>query len=399
MDYKIKNIYYKYFKHKDVWSIIIVSSLLTILVAAIFTVSTNITSLSAYLSTSHSEDGRFEDLYAQSMNWGSSVLSDNITIISLDGLERSSFGNLVDTLTKMNPKVICIDVIFNTYDEADSALINAINKTKIPIVLAAHAIQDKNSGKYIRVEGSYFINKINKNNNFSIGLDNLGASSSPSDVIRNFVPKCKMEDGKVYESFALSAAKRLDKSKCFNQINNCYESKKIHYHNMDFHELSNREVLNRECIDSITEMIKGKIAFLGFTDDNRDEHITPIEENMPGIRIHASATETILQGNYIKTSSPWINSFIVVLIIVFFNFVLYWTKKMYVRAGKLLVRLTQIFLIVFFFYIGAIAYFYMNVYIDLSILISSMALSMVCFDIVYGMYGLILFVKRKFFTK
>lgn len=310
---------------------------------------------------------------------------------------RLKLASLIQTIDSLEPAAIGIDHGFYDYQPDDSLLINAINQCKTPIVLASNLSFDTEYQKYTTVRKSIFADSLK---NVSWGLTNLDQpSASPQGIIRNAYKFYTSEDGLDLNSFSIEL---IERSGLLSENTKTLPfSSFIYYRKLDTVKINWKDLLLKDddiyFIEEIKDVIRNKIVLIGNIQDRGDLHMNPSENFISGVEIHAASIYTFLNNKYMGRTPTWVNNLIALLCVFLFTILLYYATLRLGRFGNLFIRITQTFLIILFIIIG---YFFYNldnnsIYIDFSSSILMIGISSFVFDIVRGLYGIILFLLKK----
>lgn len=311
-------------------------------------------------------------------------VSEDITIIATDGLNRAQVSELLTVVDSMKPKIIGLDILFLSEQEEDDKLINVIN-TSSRIVVPYGLTYNEESSTYSIQDSCYFYDKLKNKKYGAVNLEGLSIKSS----IRAFKSVFRLSD-EIMNNFAVEVVKNYSSESYRELMNRGKNTEFIDYGDVDFYELLGKDLLeNRNSPhwgSSIEGIIKNRIVLVGTTKSYADIHTTPIKAEMPGIYIQAYTINTILQKKYINQVSTLWNY----VIAIFFTFVFcsfaYYARKHIIHIRGLLIRLCQFFLIVFFIVIGAFLYLVENVYVNFSLSLSMISFSLLMLDVVTGLY-------------
>ena len=326
-------------------------------------------------------DTQFSDYYATVLHSSTSNIrvSPDIVIVSLkDCYNHSKIARLLTVLDSLQPKVIGLDVIFRNYVDSDTILLQSIEKCN-RIVLA---------GEYDTGKKELIQYPIYETLDKPIGVINF--TNLPLYKVRSFRPQYQTNDGKSLDCFAGAITKIASPNKYFELLDKNSEIEFINYHrNVDFFDnVYWNSIINDEgqCVIENDAIIKDKIVIIGADkNSNTDLHLTPIKEVWIGAKIHAAAVDTILYSDYvIEASDVWISC---VAFAVFFlwSLLLYHSKKKLDSFRVLVLRVIQVVFVVLFYFVGVWLY-NRNTYCDLSFIMLGLGLSMICFDIVFGLF-------------
>lgn len=375
------------FNWKDIAVIVVVTAItyfLSQIAADTGLLQGGITSINTHV------DSRFSDFYATVLRSSNKEASPNITIVSLqDCQDRKKIARLIDVIDSLKPKVIGFDVLLPDQTENDSLLICSLLQCKN--IVLARVINDDD--KLI----SYPIDDYLKCK--PIGIIN-SEGRTLLDKERCFKVGFRLFNGDSLDGFAPAVVKCAYPEKYNALKNRNNETEFINYHRLvKFHCVAWNEIINSEGQNILEsdEDFRDKIILIGidkredpfFTQINEDIHITPVNEVWSGTRIHAAAIDTILKNDFVQTGSSIIIKSISIIVLLFWIWFLFWSRKNLGSFKLAISRIVQIVLILLVFWIG-ITFFSKNKYLDFSIITIGMGISAICFDIVYGFYSFII---------
>ena len=353
-----------------------------------------ITSPSVFSATEKSTDFELSDLYA-SVGQSSAVhdLSKDIVVVSTDHCSRNQIAAVIESINFMEPTVIGLDMMFIDSICGDDRLISSIRECE-NLVLPIEVQRIEDSELFEIKDSSYFFRSIAEK---SLGVINLAGNSQRS-VIRKFLPFFTMED-KSLDNFASAIVKIYSPTKYDQLIEKGLDLLTIHYHEKDFSIFKWDEVITTDSIAlpilDLQNEIKGKIVLIGHINNYMDYHLTSISDETPGVLIHAATINTILENSYIENSSTTFNYSIALIITLAFVILMSYARKHMTNMGNLVVRISQLFILLIMFAMGTILYLSCGFYLDFTLSLLMIGLSALIFDIVYGIYGAFVWIKNK----
>lgn len=294
------------------------------------------------------------------------VLDEQIVIVPTDNLSRNDICQLIEDISLGNPKAIGLDVFFRFPMENDEHFLEVIRNTP-ELVLAAGILPNDN-----HVAGTYFLDSLN---NSLYGVVNMNVQQR-YHVVRDFRPYYQTNCG-VVDHFSLSLAKRVNPS--------------IAKHFQSTHEISSETVVpidfsSRE-FDIIEpgdvlehiEKLKGKVVMLGDINDTQDIFITPVDDNMSGVMVHAYSLSTILGERYYTMIPQWILWLLGLFLCIIFVVVKMWLKNH--SLENLLMRVFQILTMMTITYLGCILFIKYHYVLELSMPLMIIALGLAALDV------------------
>ena len=308
---------------------------------------------------------------------------DDIVIIAIDDgsyeyildkygewpIKRNVYSKIIERVEQNKPKAIIFDLMFIKSFKSDSAAdnnfaqtmskysniytaINFDNQTsdvRTPIVLPERlAVNLKNNSKRIDIEKDFGFSNCRAilpqiiNSKTKIGMININRSQ---DGIIRQVPVMSYYNGQFYPHLTLMAGLDLmndnvikdyviDKNDSLIAGNtqipltnsgevvlNWYGPSLRTYKNIPFHKL----IKSIEGDSSIEQYdFKDKIVFVGTTASSLfDTKSVPIDKIYPGVEIHATYMNNLLDNSFIKKSSVTVNTIILVLLILTVSFIVF----------------------------------------------------------------------------
>ena len=345
-----------------------------------------------------SKDFELSDLYASVGNHSAvHQKSKDIVVVSSDRCSRKQIAAIIESADLMGAKVIGLDHYFDVKQDGDERLISAIEECEnaiLPIIVQ----RNMENGIFEIKDSSYFYNIIDDG---KFGAINL-AGNSPRSVIREFSPSFKTYN-ETLDNFVSAVVKCYAPEKYDFLLERDHELERIHYHATDYNIIQWNEIITLDSIPQpmldLEKEFDGKIVLIGHIHNDNDIHLTPISDETPGILIHAAAINTILNSNYIKTSSTFFNYFIAIILSVLCVSIMSYAKKHLNNTGIFIIRITQLTLLLLMFAIGTLIYLSYDTYVDFSLSLLMIGLSALFFDIIYGVYGIAVLIYNKYNKK
>lgn len=334
-------------------------------------------------------DIQFSDLYFKEKHLENKK-SDKIYIVDIGNYKSkdTTRKKLTNFLKEVNhnqfrPKVIGIDLFFNSYNNLEIDSLLSIELKDSNIILSSQISIFKNESEYITYVN--YPRKLFLNNN-SCGFTNLGDKLIDHEkTVRFFMPEIEINEKK-YRHFSIEIAKKFDYSKFdYLKSNIRTDIPCVINYNSNFKE--NRVDIND--IDDF-EFLRDKIVLIGLynLDENKqpthidDLHFTPtnkkmIGKSMPdmyGVEIHANIIQSIIDENLVK-SNKTIN-FIIEIILGLFIYYLFLKFYFTYKKGFIILRFflqifTVVVLVILSFYQPTISLF--NIQVDYTLL------ALICF--------------------
>lgn len=297
------------------------------------------------------------------------VLDEQIVIVPIDELSRNEIGHLIEDVSLCNPLAIGLDVFFAFPMEGDDRLLDVLQNA--PGLVAAMGVTSEVANQWI-VNDSHLLDSLHER---SRGVVNMNVKRR-YHVVRDFIPCYRTEQDTV-NHFALNlayqvnpgVAERLQKS----FLENPEQALPIDYPSREFEVIHPEDVLER--IDDL----EGKVVMIGALHDVQDIFITPVNDMMPGIVVHAHTLATILGERYAREMPAWglwvIGFLMTVLFIV--------AKLLFKRCiiDNILMRMFQVFIMLLITYIGCMLFIEYHYVLELSVPLMLMAFGLAALEI------------------
>jgi len=329
-----------------------------------------ITSLSDLVPSGRELDFKSSDFYQLVADArAEKVLDDKIVIVPIDKLSRKDICHLIEDVALASPQAIGLDVFFLFPMEGDEHLIEVLRRT--PNMVLAMGVYRDESSRW-NVKDTYLSDSLQ---NSIWGVVNMNVKRR-YHVVRDFIPQYQTNRG-VANHFALSLASHANPSKA-NQLQSLYHGKSdfslpIDYTSREFDIIEPDDIL--EHIDDL----KGKIVMIGALDDSQDVFITPVDDTMPGIMVHAYTLSTILRGQYSKNVPQWILWLLGLSLCILFVIVKMWLKRH--SLENLLMRMFQICIMFAITYFGCVLFINYHYTLELATPLLLVALGCAALDV------------------
>ena len=304
-------------------------------------------------------------------------LDSNVVIVPVDSLQRMEIVMLMSDIAICNPAAIGLDVMFAFPNEGDSLILEMLHD--MPSLVLPMGVDNLGDTLGWVTKEAYLFDEMPKENRGVVNMD----IDSPYGVVRTFRPSYDTNQGHVLNmatALALrtapEAVERL-KQVCEQQGG---EAVHINYDAREYVTMNPSEVLQHP------EMLEHKIVLIGMLNNPQDVHITPIDEYMPGLLIHAHALSTILNGDYLTTLPRWAQWVLGLLLCICFVVVRMLVGKY--RAGSLFMWIFQIFMLLLIIVIGTLLFIHYHVIVELSFPLALIALGQLALDLWNGILGL-----------
>ncbi len=314
------------------------------------------------------------------------TLSDDIVIVSIDSCSREGIMEVVDYLDYLNPAAIGLDVFFNYPAEGDADLIESLTQCDnivFPVGL-------RWNGDETDIFGSYFYDEVPIGHR---GVVNLAVNSHLS-VVRDFQPEYIV--GKdTLRSLSAELAKVADPMAYERLKARGGKAEVINYPSWEFEIIPAGDLTGGgTSFDEVRQIIDGKVVLIGSIFDPSDFHLTPIDERMPGLLIHARALQTILDSCYVDETSDFL-SWLMAALLSFSFILLVLVIKEYIPFEGLVVRVAQFLLIYLFLVVGCNVFARHGGYLNFGPTLLMIGLGMLAKDIWLGLVDFVKDVLRR----
>lgn len=312
------------------------------------------------------------------------TLSNDVTVIALDGCNRDEIATLVSDIRSLKPTAMGLDVLFIWEYEGDERLISALDSCS-NLVLPVEVSDTADS-----LRGSYFYPQLENAHFGAINLDSYSLSQS----VRSFWPQLSYGD-KVVNSFGSELVSISAPDKYNELLSRSKESETISYPSIEFPVLNYKDILDSP--EQFIDDIQDKVILMGDLNDGSDYHVTPVNVGTPGVMIHAYIIDTILNSKYITSTPVWLSwaiAFFVCLLFVAINFFI---GEVSSNLGNLVMRILQVVCIYLFFALGCKVFVTRLHYIDFAPTLLMIGLGLFAYDLWMGMIALfeMLFKRKK----
>lgn len=303
------------------------------------------------------------------------TLSDDIVIVSIDGCSREGITEAIDYVDYLNPLAIGLDVFFNYPAATDAELISSL--TQCPNLVFPVGLQMIDG--HASIFGSYFYDDISIAHK---GVVNLSANSV-RNVIRDFEPEYVV-GGDTIRSFATEIAKVAAPEKYEVLMARGRSKETINYPSWEFEIIPADDLSNGDIpLEEARQSIEDKVVLIGNIFDQSDFHLTPIDEGMAGLLIHARALQTILDSCYIKETSETL-SWVMAMVLSFIFILLVLIIKKRCAFEGCFVRFLQLALMYAFLALGCNVFAHRGDYLNFAPTLLMFGLGMFAMDIWLG---------------
>ena len=346
------------------------------------------------------KDFDFNDIaYAKAHKDDKIPIDRRIVIVNIGVLDRAELGFLIERVSEYKPKVIGLDSYFEREKEPekDSILREAFRKTKnLVAVSVADTVND-----HIKIRKNYFDDVLPKRGFANVLGEDVG-------TIRYYAPFEEIEGNRypqitsaIVKEYNDTAYEKLEKRhKAVETIN---YSRAVNDEDKKKYQVLEPDDLYNDVVDS--NLLKGRIVLLGYInlDPNNveDKKFTPMNHkfygkqhpDMNGVVVLANIISMVLDGNYIKKMPSWV-AWVFAILIGWLHMSLY--IRYYLESHiwfHLVAKLTQVFSVIFFAYLGMIIYDKFRVRLDMKYTLYVIALAV---DVIYFYEAFATWMHRKF---
>lgn len=342
--------------------------------------------------TEKKADIEFEDIYNRvANNRAVQSFNPNIVIIGVDSCSRSDIASLIDAVSYAEPRVIGLDVFFEFPGKDDDMLISAISDCD-NIVLPLRMDYDIETDNFINTQGSFFYSSLD---DATYGVVNF--PSDKSSVLRKFRPIFTTDSDSI-DSFAAAIALKVCNDSYIHLINRNNNLENINFFATEFAEYDAFEIIDEKRFprQGIEKIIHDKIVLIGGLNIATDKHITPVDNSMSGVKVHAKIIDTIIGKRYIRHSHHAIDlliSFIFCFLFAYINLCSKQSEK-WNNIESLLIRILQLGLVYILLVIGCRWFIKYNISINFSCTLLMICNTAIITDIWLGIKEL--YTKRSY---
>lgn len=347
------------------WIVAVAATVIGLLLSTL--VIRGVLSFMAYLNADRG-DFEYTDIYERVAERRSvAVLSDEVVIVSVDGCSRSEIADVIDAVSFMSPSAVGLDLFFTYPSEDGSDVASALSSCDNVVLPVAVGISDSYSFFDGDFEAEYAaVNML---------------TSSKQEVVREYSTLFRSDTAACPSmAYALVSKAGYDVSKPNSR------AKKIWYPSVEFDVIGADEIVGADGFPYLeaSDRIEGKIVLLGVVNDLSDVFRTPVDDQMPGVLIHAHIIDTIINGRDVKAVSGFWNLFIAFVVCVLFLRLAISMKEWLDDIGDMMMSLAQLLLIYLFLVLGANLYVRHMFYVDFSVTVVILGLSMPVMNVVKG---------------
>lgn len=253
------------------------------------------------------DDFSMSDMYYQILNDNDAKsVNDKVVLVDMTKqYRREEIANTINEVTKCQPRVTMIDLIFeriNDNEEGNKCLIEAISEAKNPVLACKLLNYSEEQQMFNDVLYSFFEDSVN----VSWGYSNVLAKFNYG-TIRQYTTEQVLNGQYIYSMPYLAACKYKNEK----AVHSLSKQRYIAFDNIEF------PVIPCDSISNYASLLRDKIVIIGTYTEEADIHVTPIGK-MAGMKILAYSTVTNLEHkNIIVMSSTW--SVILAIIVGLFS--------------------------------------------------------------------------------
>ena len=378
---------------------------ITILATLLTTFVIDFLSLSILASHEKHEDFEMGDVFISAVNnKATKELSRQIVIVSTDGLNRAEIMNVINKISEQNPCAIGLDLYFKDSQPDSECIVNTVKKTP-NLVCASRFRPDHDSQSFHPIVFSFYdtISDIYTHRgyvNFPI--------KNKKDVVRQFYTYTLTNNQDTLCSFASELARLAKSSSLDYVVQKGSQTERLFFDDRNAASISFDEVTGVSIINGIVDIkdFKNKIVLLGDLHNIDDMFKTSLFEEIPGVKMHAYATHTILSGSFIFSSSPfysWFWAIVLCLFLVTLNYLLQnppecfssRVKDFCRAASNLIIRLIQVAFVILFVYWGFTHYLNNHKILNFAPSLLMIGSATMAYDIYFGIIALYTLNKRR----
>lgn len=342
------------------------------------------------------QDFDFTDMTYSRLGKNKKSTTDNrVVIVNIEDADRLSIAALIEQVKKYQPKVIGVDVLFETAKEpqTDSLLSAVIANT--PNLVLAHKLTA--AADTFNVTG--YFNRSAKQSGF------VNFVGEDGGTIRHFSPTENV-NGKKEKAFAAVVTGIADAEALKKLEQRDKEVEIIHYKRQSdkYLVISGKELLDSTAVFD-ANLLKDKIVLLGLVDENpdniQDKHFTPMNRkfvgkstpDMNGVIIHANIISMLLDKDFIGKVPFWLYGLLAVVIcwlhMAYFIKVFIHNHIWFHLRFKVIQLINAVIIV----YLQILFFQWLNLKLDMVAALTAVILSV---DILYFYEAFALWVHKKF---
>lgn len=304
-------------------------------------------------------------------------MDSDIVIIASDHIPNDRLPGVLRKIAGFGATAIGFDLVFRNESSISDELIEVVDSLP-QIVMPVELVLDDETGTMRRDIPSLLDEYVD-------GKIQATVSFPPRPVMsfqREVFLKAPVENEDSIDSFAFTLA-RMKKP----DISTVNESnvQAINFNISDVEVIDYDEFIDPETENTVASLIKGRIVLVGDVFNKYDLHPTAINDNMPGIKVHAAAISTLLNDRPVKPLARiWSIIFMVICVAVVTIADAYYSDKDDFRKGLGFLGIKGVFLVLMLFG-GYALYIYFGIRSDFTYSITLFMFSMVIADFWFGL--------------
>jgi transcriptional regulator with GAF, ATPase, and Fis domain/CHASE2 domain-containing sensor protein len=285
------------------------------------------------------------------------ISQEDIELLGSWPLSRDYYAYIIHLVTEKKVAVTGIDILFENplrlypeFDENLSKYSRSAGNVCLPMVFS----QIVYSNDQVTGKNPVFPMKMLQPNLAAIGFSNIGSTA----LVREVPISISYKDT-TYHSFGYELAKiyyqevvkqsPVNVQKSFIRLNHFGDLE-----NLESYSLT--EFFQHFTRDTFSLDLSGKVVLLGVTAPGKSTTVaTPLSKALPASLIHATVTENILEGNYLREIPPIINWLVIFVLVLSLWFIGRIKNYQLVLTVNLTVIITFILIALLFF-----SYFYVT---------------------------------------
>lgn len=331
-------------------------------------------SVSFFSPMEKAADFQFSDFYTiVADDRAVSIHDEDIVIVPLDGYTRKEMAKVIDDINFCGPAAVGLDIAFappsNPEDDPLAEAMASCTNLVMPVRISA------DSAAYHMEHLSYYDSFVEPQGGFA--AVNIQGDAGQRRTVREFSGFFDTAEG-VIPSLPAALVK-IVRPEAYKELKDRQQDEEsINFASRQFDIIEPEEIIDNP------ELIEGKIVLLGKMMNAGDLHVTPLDNFMPGLLIHAYTAATILSGDYTRELTPFESYAIAAIacfLLVWFNMWLIDTP-----TGPVLVRVLQVLMLYFMIVGGTLAFVKYNIDLNFSFAILSTSLGVAAGDIYIGLF-------------
>ncbi len=300
----------------------------------------------------------------------------NMVIVPSDNIPNEQLADVLRRIAGFGAKAIGFDLLFRNESSITDELIDVIDSLP-QMVMPVNLMYDKESGYICRGEPSLL-------DEYLSGKVYAAVLFPPRPVMsyqRETFIEVPISGGDTIGSFAYVLARMRKPDLVISKNDNVEE---INFNISEVDTVGLEELYDFEREGDIRNAIENKIVLIGDLKNGYDVHPTSVDDEMPGIKVHAAAIATLLSDRPLKPlGRVWTVIFIIVCVAVVTLADAYFADKDDFRKGIAFLGIKGVFLVLML--VGGYAlYIYSGVRSDFTYSITLFLFSMMIADLWFG---------------